>query len=143
MWTSPGSWFALQTLTRERAPRDRADIAEIAWVSATIFPGATIPRLETIIASLSPYWEVMHLVSRRSHYVKTLDAWLQRLQAKRARICTGWGGPRYGEYERYLRTCMDVFDKGYCSLAQVALRRVDETTTRPSRRGIVRRATHD
>lgn len=124
-WTNPGSWFALQSVTSLRVPRNRHDVREIAWVTSTIFPGAITPRLEAIVASVSPYWEVMEVKTRREHYAKTTGEWLRRLRSNEILIRQNWGDAKFEEYERYLSGCVWAFEKGYQSLVQLALRRVD------------------
>ncbi len=123
--TNPGSWFGLQTVITLRVPRDRDDLRELGRGTALIFPGAITPRLEAIMASVNPYWEVMELKTRREHYAKTTGAWLRNLRANQATIRERWGDERYDEYDRYLRGCVMIFEKGYQSLAQLLLRRLD------------------
>ncbi|MBG1261232.1 class I SAM-dependent methyltransferase [Nostoc commune] len=124
-WTNPGSWFGLQSVIGFRVPRDRYDVREISWVTSTIFPGAITPRLEAIVASVNPYWEVMEVKTRREHYAKTTAEWLRRLQNNEVLIRQRWGDEKFAEYERYLSACVMAFEKGYQSLVQIALRRVD------------------
>jgi cyclopropane-fatty-acyl-phospholipid synthase len=124
-WTNPGSWFGLQSVIGFRVPRDRHDVQEISWVTSTIFPGAITPRLEAIAASVNPYWEIMEVKTRREHYAKTTTEWLRRLQNNERLIRQRWGNEKFAEYERYLSACVMAFEKGYQSLVQIALRRVD------------------
>ncbi|AFY47232.1 methyltransferase, cyclopropane fatty acid synthase [Nostoc sp. PCC 7524] len=124
-WTNPGSWFALQSIVKWKAPRSRNDIREMSWLPSAIFPGSALPRLEAIIASVNPYWEVMEVKTRREHYARTTSEWLLRLRSHEELITQRWGKERFQEYERYLNTCVMIYDKGYNSLAQIALRRVD------------------
>ncbi|KJH69476.1 class I SAM-dependent methyltransferase [Aliterella atlantica] len=124
-WTNPGSWFGLQSVVGFRVPRDRYDVQEISWVTSTIFPGAITPRLEAIAASVNPYWEIMEVKTRREHYAKTTTEWLRRLQNNDLLIRQRWGDEKFAEYERYLSACVMAFEKGYQSLVQIALRRVD------------------
>lgn len=124
-WSNPGSWFALQSVISSRIPRNRHDIREISWVTSTIFPGAITPRLEAIVASVNPYWEVMEIKTRREDYAKTTAEWLRRLRNNQIAIQERWGNTKFEEYERYLSGCVWAFDKGYQSLVQIALRRID------------------
>lgn len=124
-WTNPGSWFALQSVISFRVPRNRHAVREISWVTSTIFPGAITPRLEAIVASVNPYWEVMQVKTRREHYAKTTAEWLRRLKSHEALIRQRWGDEKFDEYDRYLSACVMAFEKGYQSLVQIALRRVD------------------
>ncbi len=124
-WTNPGAWLGLQTVTGIRVPRKPDDVREIAWLTSTIFPGAIAPRLEAIMASVNPYWEVMEVKTRREDYIKTTDEWLRRLNSHEEMIRQRWGDAKFEEYDRYLKACIMCFEKGYQSLAQIAMRRID------------------
>lgn len=124
-WTEPGSWFALQSVIGLRVPRKSNDVREIGWVTSTIFPGAITPRLEAILSSALPYWEVMEIQTRRDHYARTTTEWLRRLNTNKEIIEERWGEVRFTEYNRYLNACIMAFEKGYQSLVQIAMRRID------------------
>lgn len=124
-WTRPGAWFGLQTVICGRIPRDREALQEIGWTTHSIFPGAISPRIEAIAASVTPYWEIMELHTRRKHYEKTATEWLRRLTANELAIRERWGDRIFAEYQRYLSACVMAFREGYQSLAQFILRRVD------------------
>lgn len=124
-WTTPGTWFGLQSVIGALLPRKREEIHDLGWGTNTIFPGAVTPRPEVILAAVNPYWEVMELWTRREHYAKTSAAWLKGLQKNESVIREKWGDKTYEEYERYLNGCVGVFEKGYQSLAQLVLRRID------------------
>lgn len=124
-WTNPGAWFGLQSVINLRFPRDRRDLRELGRGTHTIFPGAITPRLEAIVAAVNPFWEVMEVRTRREHYEKTAAEWSRRLKASKTIIQERWGDELYREYETYLDGCVMVFNKGYQSLAQLLLRRID------------------
>lgn len=123
--TTPGSWFGLQTILRNRTPRRGKDLEDIFWVTHNIFPGGLNPRLEDIIQAANPHWEVVTVHSRREHYGKTTGEWLKRLREHEATIRQKWGEKLFLDYDRYLSTCVSAFDKHYSSLAQYELRRID------------------
>lgn len=124
-WTRPGAWFGLQTVIGARIPRGAA-LKEIAWATYEIFPGAISPRLESVISAMHPYWEVMELHTRRQHYARTTSEWLRRLEENQTEICIRFGKKVFFDYQRYLRACVMSFEEGYQSLAQFALRRMDD-----------------
>jgi len=124
-WTKPGAWFALQTVIGARMPRGAA-LREIGWVTSSVFPGAISPRLDAILDSLSPHWEVMELTTRRDHYARTTGEWLRRLENNEALIRERFGAAVFEDYQRYLGACVMAFEEGYQSLAQFALRRIGE-----------------
>jgi cyclopropane-fatty-acyl-phospholipid synthase len=124
-WTEPGARFALQTILRDRVPRDRADAVDVGWVTRTIFPGAITPRLEDVVRAVSPYWEILEIRTRREDYRRTCEHWLSRLRSHEEEIRARWGDEVFDDYERYLATCVRAFERHYQSLAQLALRRID------------------
>lgn len=124
-WTTPGAWFGLQSVIGALLPRKREDVQDLGWGTSTIFPGAVTPRPEAIMAAVNPYWEVMEFWTRREHYARTTAVWQQRLQQNESLIRERWGDKTYEDYDRYLGGCVKVFSKGFQSLAQVVLRRID------------------
>lgn len=124
-WTNPGAHFGLQTILRNRVPRNRQDLRDIGWLTYHIFPGGLSLRLEDVVRAVNPYWEIMEVQIRREHYEKTCAEWLRRLRAHEATIRAQWGDQVFEDYDRYLRTCVRGFEMHYQSLAQYALRRID------------------
>jgi cyclopropane-fatty-acyl-phospholipid synthase len=124
-WTNPGAWFGLQSVMGAQLPRKREDVRDLAWGTSAIFPGAITPRPEAIMAAVNPYWEVMEFWTRREHYARTTAAWLSRLRQNESLIRDRWGDQTFEEYDRYLAGCVRTFEKGFQSLAQIVLRRID------------------
>jgi cyclopropane-fatty-acyl-phospholipid synthase len=122
-WTRPGATFALQTIVRDRIPRDSGDLARLRWVTNTIFPGGMSPRLEDVFATVEPYWQIVSLRTRRDHYRRTCAEWLRRLRTHKDTIERRWGERLFVDYERYLSTCVYAFANRYQSLAQFGMRR--------------------
>ncbi|MFC6092987.1 class I SAM-dependent methyltransferase [Saccharothrix lopnurensis] len=122
-WTRPGARFALQVILRDRVPRDRADLAELRWVTNSIFPGGMSPRLEDVLATAEPYWEVVGVRTRREHYRRTCAEWLRRLRANERLVRRRWGDRTFLDHERYLSVCVLAFAKRYQSLGQFCLER--------------------
>ncbi len=124
-WTRPGAWFGLQTILRNRVPRNRQDLKDIGWLTYAIFPGGLSLRMEDIVRAVNPYWEIMEIKTRRVDYQKTTAEWLRRMREHEELIRQKWGDQVFDDYDRYLRTCVRSFDMHYQSLAQYALRRID------------------
>ncbi len=123
-WTNDGAWFGLQTILRNRVPRNRKDLRDIGWVTTEIFPGGLSLRLEDIVMAVNPYWEIMEIKTRRVDYQKTCAEWLRRMEGHEGLIRERWGDKVYDDYDRYLSACVRGFDKHYQSLAQYSLRRI-------------------
>ena len=111
------------TITTNLVPRSRTDLDDMRHANNVIFPGGLCPRVEDLIAALSPYFELEELYSRRLHYRRTAAVWLERLRRNEALIVARWGGKVYQDYLRYLSFCVRAFDKNYQSLHQFKLRR--------------------
>jgi cyclopropane-fatty-acyl-phospholipid synthase len=124
-WTNPGSYFSLQTILRNRFPRTRKEIQDIGFCTYKIFPGGISLRLEDVMMSVNPYWEIVTVKTRRTDYQKTCQAWLDRLRDHEPTIKKKWGDQVFKDYDRYLSTCVWAFEKHYQSLAQYTLRRID------------------
>lgn len=123
--TNPGAWFGLQTILRNRVPRNKKDLEDIYFCTHVIFPGGLNPRLEDIIQAVNPYWEVVTVKQRRRDYQRTTGEWLRRMKLHEEKIRKTWGDQVFDDYDRYLSTCVTAFDKFYSSLAQYELRRLD------------------
>src|SRR5262249_23211974 len=124
-WTHRGSWFSLQTVTTALRPHNRRHVREMHWVAETIFPGGCAPTVEAVAASVAPYWEIVTIRMRREHYARTTAEWRRRLRASERAIKERWGRELFDTYDRYLGACVMVFENGYHSLMQAALRRID------------------
>lgn len=123
--TNPGAWFGLQTILRNKTPRNRKDLEDIYFCTHVIFPGGLNPRLEDIIQAINPYWEVITVKQRRRDYQRTTGEWLKRMRDHEGVIREKWGDKVFDDYDRYLSTCVRAFDQFYSSLAQYELRRLD------------------
>ncbi|MFD4770798.1 SAM-dependent methyltransferase [Streptomyces niveus] len=124
-WTVPGASFGLQHVVNDRVPRELAEIREMGWFAGRIFPGSAAPRMEDIVRAVGPYWEIVHLRTRRTDYLRTLSHWREGLRRNEKLIRTTWGDELFADYDRYLTFCMRAFDQRYHSLAQWSLRRID------------------
>ncbi|EYF03540.1 class I SAM-dependent methyltransferase [Chondromyces apiculatus] len=133
--TNPGAWFGLQTILRNRTPRmtpwggmeagTKKELEDIYFCTHTIFPGGLNPRMEEIIQAVNPWWEVVTVKTRRQDYQRTTGEWLRRMRLNETLIRSKWGDKVFDDYDRYLSTCVNAFDKHYSSLAQYELRRID------------------
>lgn len=125
-WVKPGSYFGFQAILRNRVPRTRKDLEDLAFTADVIFPGGLNPRLEELIAAVNPYWEVLQLRTQRESYGKTTNEWLNGLRKHEAVIKQKWGEEVYRDYERYLDTCVRAFKNHWSSDVQMQLRQIPE-----------------
>ncbi len=124
-WVKPGSCFGFQAILRNRIPRSRKDLEDLAFTADVIFPGGLNPRLEELIAAANPSWEVLELRTQRTSYGKTTAEWLRRMREHEKAIRERWGDQVFDDYDRYLSTCVRAFDKHWSSDVQMKLRRID------------------
>ncbi len=124
-WVKPGSCFGFQAILRNRVPRTRADIADLKFTADVIFPGGLNPRLEELVAAVNPYWEIVELKTRRTHYGRTTAEWLRRMRMHETAIRAKWGDQVFDDYDRYLSTCVRAFANHWSSDVQMKLRHID------------------
>lgn len=124
-WVEPGAAFGFQAILRNRVPRTRSDLEDLAFTADVIFPGGLNPRIEELVQAVNPYWEIEELHMRRTDYGKTTAEWLRRMRSHEAHIRQTWGDQLFDDYDRYLRTCVVAFDKHWSGDVQMKLRRIN------------------
>jgi len=124
-WVEPGACFGFQAILRNRIPRNREHLRDLQFTADVIFPGGLNPRIEELVAAISPRWELIELHMRREDYGKTTAEWLRRMQLHEAHIRETWGDQVYDDYDRYLKACVRQFDMHYSGDVQMKLRRID------------------
>jgi cyclopropane-fatty-acyl-phospholipid synthase len=125
-WVKPGACFGFQAILRNRVPRTRKDLEDLAFTADVIFPGGLNPRLEELVAAVNPYWEVLELRTQRESYGKTTGEWLRRMREHEPAIRKQWGDAVYQDYERYLDTCVRAFKNHWSSDVQMKLKQIPE-----------------
>ncbi len=123
-WVKPGSYFGFQAILRNRVPRTRKDLEDLAFTADVIFPGGLNPRLEELVAAVNPYWEIVELRTQRESYGKTTAEWLRRMRMHEETIRDKWGDQVFDEYDRYLSTCVRAFEAHWSSDVQMKLRHI-------------------
>jgi cyclopropane-fatty-acyl-phospholipid synthase len=118
----PGAYFACQAILRDKVPRTRKDLEDLAFTADVIFPGGLNPRLEELIMAIRPYWEVVEMRTQRESYGKTTAEWLRRMRQHEDHIRETWGDKLFDDYERYLDTCVRAFDAYWSSDVQMKLK---------------------
>ena len=123
-WVEPGACFGFQAILRNRVPRKRQDLSDLAFTADVIFPGGLNPRIEELVVAINPKWELERMTMRRTSYRKTTAEWLARFQAHEVVIREKWGNQVYEDYDRYLSTCVRAFDNHWSGDVQMKLRRI-------------------
>ncbi len=77
-WVKPGACFGFQAILRNRIPRTRKDLEDLAFTADVIFPGGLNPRLEELTAAVNPCWEIVELRTQRESYGKRTAERLRR-----------------------------------------------------------------
>lgn len=123
-WVEPGAAFGFQAILRNRIPRGRKDLEDLAFTADVIFPGGLNPRIEELVVAIAPKWELEKLIMRRTDYRKTTAEWHRRLLEHEATIRERWGDQVFDDYDRYLGTCVRAFDNHWSGDVQMKLRRI-------------------
>ncbi len=123
-WVPKGAPFGFQAILRNKIPRARKDLEDLAFTADIVFPGGLNPRIEELIAAISPSWELEKLIMRRKDYGKTTAEWYRRFQMNEDTIREQWGDQVYVDYDRYLSTCVRAFAAHWSGDVQMKLRRM-------------------
>ncbi len=123
-WVKPGACFGFQAILRNRVPRNRKDLEDLAFTADVIFPGGLNPRLEELVAAVNPHWEIVELRTQRTSYGKTTGEWLRRMRVHEKDIRAKFGDQVFEDYDRYLSTCVRAFDAHWSSDVQMKLRQI-------------------
>ncbi len=123
-WVEPGACFGFQAILRNRVPRTRKDLEDLAFTADVIFPGGLNPRLEELVAAVNPCWEIEEVRTQRDSYLRTTAEWHRRLCENESTIRERWGDQVFIDYDRYLGTCVRAFTNHWSSDVQMKLRRI-------------------
>jgi cyclopropane-fatty-acyl-phospholipid synthase len=114
----PGGWLSLQTIA--------FGIGKYVPGSplAEIFPESHLPRLSEIAEGFDRIFDLDVVRNDRQDYVKTLNAWIQGLEANWD-VAVRATGPEMAErYRRYLQFTMMGFAAGYFDLLRISLKSI-------------------
>lgn len=124
-WVKPGDYFGFQAILRNRIPRNREHLLDLQFTADVIFPGGLNPRIEELVAAISPRWELIEMHMMRDDYRRTTAEWLRRFNLHETEIRQKWGDQVYDDYDRYLKACVRQFTLHYSGDVQMKLRRID------------------
>lgn len=124
-WVKPGDCFGFQAILRNRIPRDREQLRDLQFTADVIFPGGLNPRIEELVAAISPRWELIELHMMRDDYRRTTAEWLRRFTLHEKEIRAKWGDQVFADYDRYLKACVRQFTLHQSGDVQMKLRRID------------------
>jgi cyclopropane-fatty-acyl-phospholipid synthase len=91
-----------------------------AWIEKRIFPGAYPPSLKEMMDIFEPWdFSVLDVENIRLHYSKTLEHWLARFEAARARVAQMFDEHFVKMWRLYLAGSIAAFNVGDLQLFQV------------------------
>lgn len=122
---APGGAMTLQTVVKGNSALDREAADEMAWLYTEMFPGVDFPRFSEVVAASEGLFEITQIRIDRSHYVRTMAAWHDRLSASRARASALVGDATTERYLRYMQLAGRQFAAERFSSLRFVLRRVD------------------
>jgi cyclopropane-fatty-acyl-phospholipid synthase len=90
------------------------------FIDKYVFPGGAVSHVSRIIAEATQAGlDVIDVEDLRPHYVRTLESWSQRLEARREEAVRIAGAERYRIWTVYLAGMAEAFHRGWLSVAQV------------------------
>jgi cyclopropane-fatty-acyl-phospholipid synthase len=94
------------------------------WIDRRVFPGAYPPTLRQMAEVFEPYeFSVLDVENLRLHYARTLEAWLERFEATRARVIEMFDERFVRAWRLYLTGSIVAFRRGDLQLFQVLFQR--------------------
>src|ERR1041385_2153763 len=89
---------------------------------ADIFPESHLPRLSEIAEAFDRIFELELIRNDRHHYVRTLGAWLQNLEANWDAAVRATSADVAERYRRYLQFTLMGFSAGFFDLLRISVR---------------------
>lgn len=124
-WLPEGGRLALQTITKGSNVRlDRQMTRDMLFVVDRIFPESELPWVSEAVEASERLFDVVSIRNDAEHYARTCQAWLDALRAGCERIVDLRGERVFADYERYLRSSVEAFDRRHIGLARMILERV-------------------
>jgi len=115
----PGGAFLNQGIVTTDCGGSKGSVGG-GFIDKYAFPGGALSHLSRIIAEVSKAgFEVVDVEDLRPHYVRTLDSWSRRLDARREDAIAAAGAERYRIWRVYLAGMAEAFDRGWLSVVQV------------------------
>lgn len=125
-WLKPGGWMSLQTITNETASRQDFH----PFIAKEIWPETDLPRLADIAIACEQNFEIYRLRNDREDYVRTLHAWLDRLQECRSDAIRIVGEETVRRFERWFKLSIIGFHTGSMGLMRITLRRINDASSK-------------
>jgi cyclopropane-fatty-acyl-phospholipid synthase len=122
--TKPGAKMSLQTVAKGNTPLDRDAVEDAIWMYTEIFPETEVPRFAEIAEAAEKIFEIVTVRNHRHQYAHTCRVWLNRLRRNRTKAVATSGEVIFARYERYLETCIRLFEQGTSTLLRMELLRV-------------------
>ena len=117
---APGGRLSLQTnLKGNNCRLDRQAVKDLRFICETIFPESEIPWLSEAIQASEKVFDIVSVRNDPDHYARTCQAWLDGLQANRARAVELVGEQMVSDYERYLSATVGHFRARHLGLARL------------------------
>jgi cyclopropane-fatty-acyl-phospholipid synthase len=120
----PGGRLGLQTISKGNAPVTRQGIEDIRWIWTHIFPETDVPWLSDVARASEKRFEIISVRNDPDHYVRTGEAWHERLIASRDRAIELVGAEQYALYDRWMSALRRSFESGHVGLLRLLMRRI-------------------
>jgi cyclopropane-fatty-acyl-phospholipid synthase len=91
-----------------------------SFIDEYVFPGGELTHISSVLSEMSAQglesWDVESL---RSHYARTLWAWVERLEANTKQALAAVGEKKYRIWRIYMAGSAHAFERGWLSIYQV------------------------
>jgi cyclopropane-fatty-acyl-phospholipid synthase len=120
----PGGRLGLQTISKGNSPVTRQGIEDTRWIWTHIFPETDVPWLSDVARASEKRFDIVSVRNDAAHYVKTGEAWHERLIANRDRAIELVGEETFALYDHWMGALKRSFESGHVGLLRFLMRRV-------------------
>ena len=121
-WLNVNGMISLQAIVYER---DWTIEGYNEFLTKEILPESDLPFIHEIVSSIDGLFEIVELRNDRTHYVRTLRAWLKLLRKNRSKAVALVGEGTVGDYEKYFQLSMYAFQSARYNLTRITLRKIN------------------
>jgi cyclopropane-fatty-acyl-phospholipid synthase len=125
-WLEPGGRLAVQSIVKgSNVSLSRQEVRDQLFIRDRIFPESELPLPSEILEASERLLDVLFVRNEPNHYMRTCQAWLDRLEAATEDATALVGQGVVAEYHRYLKACIQGFAKRHTGLIRAVFERID------------------
>jgi cyclopropane-fatty-acyl-phospholipid synthase len=124
-WLEPGGRLAVQSIVKgSNVSLSRQEVRDQLFIRDRIFPESELPLPSEVVEASERLFELLFVRNEPDHYMRTCQAWLDRLGAVTEDATALVGEDVVSDYHRYLAACIHGFAKRHTGLVRIVFERI-------------------